>query len=124
MQTIDQALDKLEKSKFRSSFYLTKKELAYLDEKGMDIVRNHAADFVRQKLSPADPVNDGKQTPMHGHPVFKAMHATACCCRGCLNKWYRVPLYRALNDSEQQKIVNLIMAWLERNRQKQVQKEE
>ena len=98
MQTIDQALDKLERSKFRSSFHLTKKDKAYLEE-----------------LAPADPINDGKQTPMHGHPVFKAMHATACCCRGCLNKWYHVPQHRELKESEQQRIVNLLMAWIERN---------
>ena len=114
-QTINQALDKLEHSKFRSSFHLTKKEQAYLEDKGMDIMRKHAEDFVRQKLAPADPVNDGKQTPMHGHPVFKAMHATACCCRGCLNKWYKVPLHRELTESEQQRIVNLLMAWIDRN---------
>lgn len=117
MQTIQEALEKLERSKFRSSFHLTKKEIVYLNEKGMDVMRRHACDFVRQKLAPADPDNDGKQTPMHGHPVFKAMHATACCCRGCLNKWYRVPLHRELSDEEQQKIVNLLMAWIERNSQ-------
>ena len=72
-----------------------------------------------RQFAPAEPPNDGKQTPMHGHPVFKAMHATACCCRGCLNKWYRVPLHRPLTDEEQQKIVNLLMAWLERKRAKQ-----
>ncbi|MBR5998475.1 MAG: DUF4186 domain-containing protein [Deltaproteobacteria bacterium] len=116
MQTIDQALEKLGHSKFRSSFHLTKKEQLYLEEKGMDVMRKHAGDFVRQKLAPADPVNDGKQTPMHGHPVFKAMHATACCCRGCLNKWYRVPLHQELTESQQQRIVNLLMAWIERNR--------
>ena len=115
MQTIDEALNKLERSKFRSSFHLTKKEQAYLDEKGMEVMRSHAADFVRQKLAPADPVNDGKQTPMHGHPVFKAMHGCACCCRGCLEKWYRVPQHRELSEIEQQKIVNLLMAWIERN---------
>ena len=114
MPTIDQTLEKLEHSKFRSSFHLTKKEQEYLAEKGMDTMRRHAEDFVRQKLAPAEPVNDGKQTPMHGHPVFKAMHATACCCRGCLNKWYRVPLGRELTESEQQRIVNLLMAWIER----------
>lgn len=114
MQTIDQALDKLEHSTFRSSFHLTKKERAYLSEKGMECMKSHAEDFVRQKLAPADPVNDGKQTPMHGHPVFKAMHATACCCRGCLNKWYRVPKGKELTEEEQRKIVNLLMAWLER----------
>ena len=115
MQTIDQALDKLERSKFRSGFHLTRKELAYLEEKGMEVMRRHAADFVRQKLALAEPANDGRQTPMHGHPVFKAMHATACCCRGCLNKWYKVPLHRELTDSEQQRIVNLLMAWIRRN---------
>ena len=115
MQTIDQALDKLERSKFRSSFHLTKKERLFLEEKGIAVMRRHAEDFVRQKLAPADPVNDGKQTPMHGHPVFKAMHATACCCRGCLNKWYKVPLHRELTETEQEKIVNLLMAWIDRN---------
>ena len=115
MATINETLDKLEKSKFRSSFHLTKKEKGYLQEKGMDVMRSHAADFVRLRLAPADPVNDGKQTPMHGHPVFKAMHATACCCRGCLNKWYKVPMHRPLTDIEQERIVNLLMAWIERN---------
>ena len=115
MQTIDQALDKLARSKFRSGFHLTRKEQAYLEEKGLDVMRRHAADFVRQKLAPAEPANDGRQTPMHGHPVFKAMHATACCCRGCLNKWYKVPLHRELTDLEQQRIVNLLMAWIRRN---------
>ena len=113
MQTIEQALDKLERSKFRSSFHLTKKEKQYLEDKGMETVRRHAADFVKMKLAPAEPLNDGKQTPMHGHPAFKAMHATACCCRSCLNKWYRVPMHRELTESEQERIVNLLMAWIE-----------
>ena len=114
MQTIDQALDKLGRSKFRSGFSLTKKEKLYIEEKGMVVMRQHAVDFVRQKLAPADPPNDGKQTPMHGHPVFKAMHATACCCRGCMNKWYKIPLHKGLTESQQEKVVNLLMAWLER----------
>ena len=114
MQTISQALDKLEKSKFRSSFYLTKKEQEYLSQKGMEVMRRHAEDFIRLRLAPAEPENDGRQTPMHGHPVFKAMHATACCCRGCLNKWYRVPLHQELTENQQKRIVELLMAWLER----------
>lgn len=114
MQTIAQALDRLARSKFRSSFHLTQKERAYLREKGMAVMRAHAADFIRGRLAPANPPNDGRQTPMHGHPVFKAMHATACCCRGCLRKWYRVSPARALTEDEQARLVNLLMAWLER----------
>ena len=114
MQSITEALVKLDHSKFRSSFRMTQKEKQYLEEKGMPLIKEHAYDFVRKKLAPADPVNDGKQTPMHGHPVFKAMHATACCCRGCLNKWYKVPLHKELSGEQQEKIVNLLMAWIEK----------
>ena len=114
MQTIDEALEKLKRSKFRSSFYLTKKEREYLNEKGIEVMRSHAKDFVRQKLAPAYPLNDGKQTPMHGHPIFKAMHATACCCRGCINKWYRVPKGVELTENQQERIVKLLIAWIEK----------
>ena len=114
MQTIEQALDRLERSRFRSGFSLDDRDRKYLEEKGPEVIRRHAEDFVRQKLGPAEPVNDGRQTPMRGHPVFKAMHATACCCRGCLEKWYRVPRGRPLTESQQKKIVNLLMAWIAR----------
>lgn len=114
MQTREQALYKLSRSRFRSSFHLKEKDKEYVRQKGMDTIRRHAQDFVRQKLAPAHPVNDGKQTPMHGHPVFIAQHATACCCRGCLHKWYRVPEGVPLTEEQQTKIVNLIMAWIEK----------
>ncbi len=114
MQTVDEALAKLQKSKFRSGFHLDERNVKYIDEKGLDVIRSHAADFVAKRLAPAEIPNDGKQTPMRGHPVFVAQHACACCCRGCLNKWYRVPQGRALTESEQRRIVNLLMAWIEK----------
>ena len=114
MQSIDEALGRLEKSKFRSSFHLDGRDMEYVRTKGLPTIESHARDFVRQKLSAADPENDGRQTPMRGHPVFKAMHATATCCRGCLNKWYRVPLHRELTEDQQEKIVRLQTAWISR----------
>ena len=80
----------------------------------MDTIRKHAEEFIRNRIAPSDIPNDGKQTPMKGHPVFKAQHACACCCRGCLNKWYKVPMNVSLNDIQQNKIVNLLMAWIEK----------
>lgn len=118
MQTVDEALDKLEKSKFRSSFRLNANDIDYINKKGIDTVRSHAEDFIRIKISAAEPEKDGKQTPTHGHPVFKAMHATACCCRGCLEKWYKIPKGKELTEEQQKKIVNLIMAWIDRQMKK------
>lgn len=114
-QTIDQALAKLQTSKFRASFHLRKQERDYVREKGMDVIRHHAQDFVRERLAPAEPYHDGKQTPMKGHPVFIAQHASACCCRNCLNKWYKVPKHVPLSQVQQEKIVNLLCAWIEKD---------
>ncbi len=114
MATIEQTLIRLKKSNFRARFRLTAKDKKYIEEKGMDEIRKHAADFVAKRLSPAFPDNDGKQTPMRGHPVFIAQHACACCCRGCLNKWYKVSLGVELTESQQERIVNLLMAWIEK----------
>ncbi len=112
MQTIQQALEKLSKSNFRSSFHLSDKEIKYVNEKGIETIRRHAADFIAKRLAPAIIPNDGRQTPMKGHPVFIAQHACACCCRSCLEKWYRVPKGRQLTEFDQEKIVNLLMAWI------------
>ncbi len=112
MQTIDQALAKLQTSHFRAKFHLTQKERDYITQKGMDTIRSHAEDFIAKRLAPAEIPNDGKQTPMRGHPVFTAQHACACCCRGCLEKWYKVPKGRKLTEDQQRRIVNLLMAWI------------
>ena len=107
-------LDNLAKSKFRSKFKLRAKELEYIKEKGMDKIYSHACDFIRDRVAPKDPVNDGKQTPMRGHPVFIAQHATATCCRNCIEKWHKIPKGRELTQQEQEYLVSVIMEWIKR----------
>lgn len=109
-----EAFARLVRSKFRSRFKLTAADRAYIAERGMATIRRHAVDFIAQKLAPAVPENDGRQTPMRGHPVFKAMHGSAMCCRGCMEKWWKVPRGVALDEVQQLKIVNFLMAWIER----------
>ena len=118
MTTIDQNFARLQKSAFRAKFHLTDKDRQYIADKGMDTIQRHAADFVRTRLASAYIPNDDKQTPMHGHAVFIAQHACACCCRGCLSKWYHIPPGRELTDNEQERIVRLMMAWIERQLEK------
>lgn len=114
MQTMDQAFEKLSHSRFRSRFHLDASDRAYIERVGMDAIRRHACQFIKERLAPAVIVNDGKQTPMKGHPVFKAQHACACCCRGCLNKWYHVKPGVELSSVQQEKIVNFLMEWIRR----------
>ena len=105
---------RLSRSKFRSRFHLTEKDKAYAREKGPDTIRSHAEDFIEKRLAPAEIPNDGKQTPMRGHPVFIAQHATASCCRGCLAKWHGIPAGKALTEAQKQYVVDVLMAWIQR----------
>ncbi len=110
--TYEFILKKLSKSKFRSSFKLRKKDIEYAKQKGSKEIKKHAYDFINKRLAPAIIPNDGKQTPMKGHPVFIAQHATATCCRKCLYKWHNIKPGNQLNDNEIKYIVNLIMLWI------------
>ena len=112
--TKDEAFARLARSKFRSSFRLTEEDRAYIARVGMATIRRHAEDFVRLKLAPAEPEKDGRQTPLRGHPVFKAMHGSAMCCRGCMEKWWKVPRHRPLSELQQKKAVDFLMAWIGR----------
>ncbi len=111
MQDIEKAL---EKSKFRSRFKLTQKDVLYIERIGWDKLKSHAYDFIARRISPANPKHDGKQTPLKGHPVFIAQHATAACCRSCIYKWHKIPKKRPLSDAEMSYIINLILRWIDR----------
>ena len=108
---------RLSQSKFRSSFYLNQKDKDIIAKKGLATIREHARQIIAKRLAPAVIPNDGKQTPMrHGtSPVFIAQHATGCCCRGCLEKWHRIPKGKALTKEEQEYVVEVVMQWIERN---------
>lgn len=113
-QRINRVLERLSKSKFRSSFYLKTKDKEYVREKGIETIEKHTRDFIEKRLAPKEIKNDGKQTPMRGHPTFIAQHATACCCRGCLNKWHKIPKNIELSKEQKDYIVEVIMTWIKR----------
>lgn len=112
MRDLDELFAALQRSEFRRGFRLRGRELEYLRQKGLPQVMGHAADFIRQRLAPAEPPNDGKQTPFRNHPVFVAQHATATCCRGCLEKWHRIPKGQALTEAEQAHVLAVLERWL------------
>lgn len=104
----------LSKSSFRSRFHLKEQDKEYVRQKGLDKIQEHAQDFIEKRLAPAVIPNDGKQTPMRGHPVFIAQHATATCCRGCLEKWHKIRAGKELTPRQKEYIIKVIMLWVER----------
>jgi len=104
--------ERLRRSKFRSRFKFGEEEIEYLGTRGMETIQLHAMDFIRKRIAPAKPPNDGKQTPMRGHPVFIAQHATGTCCRSCLKKWHGIPEDRELAEKQIQYILSVLIRWI------------
>ena len=112
---IERLLLSLSRTKFRGSFHLNNKMKEYVNEKGIDKIKSDANDLIKKRIAPQVIKNDGKQTPMKQvHPVFIAQHATATCCRGCIEKWHKFPKGRELTKSEQEYLVSIIMEWINR----------
>lgn len=112
MRDLDDLFAALSRSDFRRRFRLRGPELAYLRGRGIQAVMEHAAGFIATRLAVAEPANDGRQTPMRNHPAFVAQHATATCCRGCLQKWHRIPKGRALTEEETAHVLAVMERWL------------
>ena len=103
---------RLGKSSFRAKFRLSEKALAYARDRGLEVLETHARDFVTRRVAPRDPPNEGKQTPVTGHPVFVAQHATATCCRGCLAKWHKIPADKKLTAAQINYVTEVLLRWL------------
>ena len=112
MRDLDDVFPALARSAFRARFRLGPADATYLARKGLPAVVGHARDFIAARLAPAAPPNDGRQTPWRGHPVFVAQHATATCCRSCLEKWHGIAAGRELTADEQAHAVAAIERWL------------
>ena len=103
---------RLARSPFRSRFRLKRADRAYLAAHPRPVVEAQASRILAERLSPAFPANDGRQTPMRGHVVFIAQHALGICCRGCLAKWHGIPAGRPLTEEEVEFVVSVHLAWL------------
>ncbi len=112
MRDLDDLFLAMKKSRFRSRFRLSTNEQRYLQEKTLPVILEHAQEFLLERIAPERPKNDGKQTPMRGHPVFVAQHATATCCRSCLKKWHSIARGIPLNNEHIDYILAILERWL------------
>lgn len=110
---LDHRLAQFSRIPFRAKFHLREPERAFVDARGMEVVRQHAVELIDARLAPARPLKDGSQTPWGGHPVFRAQHATATCCRTCLRINHGIAKGHELTATERSYVVDIICRWIE-----------
>ena len=81
--------------------------------KGRLALRVAARTRVLNSVGSASPSRDGQQTPFSGNVLYYAQHATACCCRSCIEYWHAIPRGQALDQAQIDYFADLIMTYVE-----------
>ena len=74
--------------------------MRHAQRKGRVLLKQAARERLQKYLAPAHPPHDGRQTPFEGNAIYYAQHATATCCRTCLEYWHDIPKGRKLTSQE------------------------
>jgi hypothetical protein len=80
--------------------------------KGTREMREAAERRIRTSVSAAEPFRDGRQTPFTGNALYYGQHATATCCRRCIEEWHAIPRGRALTAQEIRYLTELLMCYV------------
>jgi hypothetical protein len=110
---LDERIERIGRQPFRARFHLRGRDRATAILRGPSRLRVDARNLIEQRIAPAFPRNDGKQTPYRGHPVFVAQHATATCCRSCLARNHGIEPGRDLTPEQLDYVVDVIMRWID-----------
>jgi len=80
--------------------------------KGLKGLRSAVHRRLSSKTLAPDNAWDGRQTPLEGNIIYYAQHATAICCRKCLEVWHGIPKERSLTSDDIAYISELAMLYI------------
>jgi hypothetical protein len=92
---------------------MEQRAINYARRKGKKGLAAAVNKLIRSSVGDAEPFRDGRQTPKGGaNPIHYAQHATASCCRRCIEEWHAIPMGRALTDEEIKYLTELALRYL------------
>lgn len=68
---------------------------------------------IETSVSRAGMAFDGRQTPRAGNTIFYGQHATASCCRRCIEYWHGIAPDRDLTYQETTYLTSLVVRYLD-----------
>lgn len=91
---------------------LDQKAINHALRKGRVGMRTAAKKRLRKYVGDTIPSYDGRQTPKSGNAIFYAQHATATCCRKCIEEWHGIPRGIALSEETIAYFTELVMLFI------------
>lgn len=115
MADVDYVVAQLRTDRFRDKRWckdLDEKAVRHASRKGSNGIEEAVRKRVETSVGPAQPYCDGAQTPFRGNIVYYGQHATATCCRQCIEVWHGIPQWRELTAEETDYLVELLLAYV------------
>lgn len=84
----------------------------HVRRKGREGIRERARIEIKKKVGSPENYREGYQTPWEGNIIYYAQHATACCCRSCIEYWHGIPKGVDLTDEQLDYFVELVMLYI------------
>ena len=111
---VDYVVAQLRTDRFRDKRWckdLDEKALRHASRKGSNGLRDAVRKRIETSVGPARPFRDGTQTPYKGNIIHYGQHATATCCRECIEVWHGIPHGHDLTREETDYLVDLLLAY-------------
>ena len=117
LSDVENTFESLGREMIRHHFWhktIDNKALKHAEGKGIEGLREAAEHRLLKYVGkPSSQLfRDGMQTPMNGNVLFYAQHATATCCRKCIEAWHGIERERPLKDDEIQYMTELVMRYV------------
>ena len=96
---------------FHAPFDAKSKEQAR--ELGLDGLKASIRPLLEKKIGSKKIFRDGTQTKKEGSAIHYAQHATATCCRKCLEYWHGIERHRDMTKEELDYCEGLVTAYLD-----------
>lgn len=118
LSDVNYTFDALKHELIRHHFWhveIDQKAINHARRKGKSGMRVAAQNRISKSVGSAQHPREGRQTPKEnsGNAIFYAQHATACCCRKCMEYWHNIPLGRELTKQEIGYFTDLVMLYIE-----------
>lgn len=81
-------------------------------KKGKIKIQEEVKNRIKKAIGVSEPFRGGF-TPYYGNIIYYAQHATATCCRECMNYWHGFEVGRALTEEEIKYSSELIMLYID-----------
>lgn len=114
---LDYLIKSLKKEEVRHRYWtmpIDQDDVDKAGKKGLNKLRHEVSKRIEKSIGPSSDqiFQDGRQTPPAGNIIFYAQHATATCCRKCVEEWYNIKRNKPLREEEKVYLETVLLKFI------------